>query len=103
MSENLSGDFLIHTVTCVAVVRARAVLRMQQKSRNSIRSHRAELGYCAKPRASRAHVCGCSECECSRIGVRDGGQGAHVPPKIRGKYFSGNYYVKFGHFRAKIM
>jgi len=25
------------------------------------------------------------------------------PPKIREKYFSGNYYVKFGHFRAKIV
>jgi len=27
-----------------------------------------------------------------------GGKGGHVPPKIRGKYFSDNYYVKFGHF-----
>jgi len=26
------------------------------------------------------------------------GQGGNVPPKIREKYFSGNYYVKFGHF-----
>ena len=26
-----------------------------------------------------------------------GGRG-HVPPKIREKYFSGNYSVKFGHF-----
>ena len=29
------------------------------------------------------------------IGVGDGGA------KIRGKYFSGNYYVKFGHFSGK--
>jgi len=39
------------------------------------------------------------------IGIGDGGRG-HVPPpkkKIPEKYFSGNYYVKFGHFRAKIM
>ena len=30
----------------------------------------------------------------------------HVPPpekKIREKYFSGNYYVKFGYFRANIV
>jgi len=25
----------------------------------------------------------------------------HMPPKIREKYFSGNYYVKFGHFSGK--
>jgi len=37
------------------------------------------------------------------IGAGDGGQGRHVPPKIRGKYFSGNFCVKFGHFRAKIV
>ena len=38
------------------------------------------------------------------IGVGDGGgQGSTCPSKIRGKYFSGNYYVKFGNFRAKIM
>jgi len=30
--------------------------------------------------------------------VGDGGQGGHVTPKIREKYFSGNYYVKFEHF-----
>jgi len=27
-----------------------------------------------------------------------GGRVGHVPPKIREKYFSGNYYVKFGNF-----
>jgi len=34
------------------------------------------------------------------IGVGDGGKGARAPlsPKIREKYFSGNHYVKFGHF-----
>jgi len=37
------------------------------------------------------------------IGVGDGGKGGTCPPKTRGKYFSGNYYVTFGHFRAKIM
>jgi len=35
------------------------------------------------------------------IGVGDGGQRGHVPPKIREKYFSGNYYVKFRHFSGK--
>jgi len=36
------------------------------------------------------------------IGVGDGRQGGHVPPpKIPEKYFSGNYYVKFGHFGGK--
>jgi len=30
-----------------------------------------------------------------------GGGGGHVTPKIREKYFSGNYYVKFGHFSGK--
>jgi len=35
------------------------------------------------------------------IGVEDGGQGGHVPPKIRKKYFSGNYYEKFGHSSGK--
>jgi len=34
------------------------------------------------------------------IGVGDGGRG-HVSPKIREKYFSGNYYVKFGHISGK--
>jgi len=34
-----------------------------------------------------------------RIGVGEGG--VHVPPKIREKYFSGNYYIKFGHFSGK--
>ena len=34
------------------------------------------------------------------IGVVDGGR-VHVPPKIRKKYFSGNYYVKFEHFSDK--
>jgi len=24
-----------------------------------------------------------------------------VPPKVREKYFSGNYYIKFGHFSGK--
>ena len=28
-------------------------------------------------------------------------RGGHVPPKIREKYFSGNYYVKLGHFVSK--
>jgi len=34
------------------------------------------------------------------IGVGDGGRGrvCTCPPKIREKYFSGTYYVKFGHF-----
>ena len=29
------------------------------------------------------------------------GQGGHVPPKIGENIFSGNYYVKFGHFSGK--
>jgi len=33
------------------------------------------------------------------IGVADGGRGARK--KNREKYFSGNYYVKFGHFSGK--
>jgi len=37
------------------------------------------------------------------IGVGDGGRGARAPLKFGKKYFSGNYYVKFGHFLAKIM
>ena len=32
------------------------------------------------------------------MGVGNEGAGGNVPPKIREKYFSGNYYVKFGHF-----
>jgi len=36
------------------------------------------------------------------IGVADGGQPPPPKKKIRKKYFSGNYYVKFWHFRAKI-
>ena len=33
---------------------------------------------------------------------RGGGGGSlRAPPKIRAKYFSGNYYVKFGHFSGK--
>jgi len=35
------------------------------------------------------------------IDVRDSGGRGHVPPKIREKYFSGNYYVKFWHFSDK--
>jgi len=41
------------------------------------------------------------------IGVGDGGQRGHVPPppppplKFGKIYFSGNYYVKFGHFSGK--
>ena len=39
---------------------------------------------------------------CSFLRRRRQGQGGHVPPpkkkKYSGKYFSGNYYVKFGHF-----
>ena len=31
------------------------------------------------------------------------GTGRARVPKIREKYFSGNYYVKFGHFSGKIM
>ena len=38
------------------------------------------------------------------IGVGDGGQGdTFSPPKLREKYFSGNYYVKFVHLSGKIM
>ena len=40
----------------------------------------------------------------SYIGVADwgGGRGARAPhPKFRGKYISGNYYVKFGYFSGK--
>ena len=39
------------------------------------------------------------------IGDRGAGGARAPPPKIRDKYFSANYYryVKFGHFRAKIM
>ena len=45
---------------------------------------------------------------CYEFTVRDrrrrrGGQEGHVPPIIGEKYFSDNYYVKFWHFRAKIM
>ena len=36
--------------------------------------------------------------ELKAIGVGDGGV---PPPKIRGNFFSDNFYVKFGHFRAK--
>jgi len=42
------------------------------------------------------------------IGVGDGGRGGGTCPppkkknKIREKYFSGNYHVKFGHFPAHI-
>jgi len=32
------------------------------------------------------------------IGVGDGGKGCTCPLKFGKKYFSGNYYVKFGHF-----
>jgi len=39
---------------------------------------------------------------CEHIGVGDGGRGARVPENS-GKCFSGNYFVKFGHFRAKII
>ena len=36
------------------------------------------------------------------IGVRERGRGARAPsPKNSGKYFSGNYYVKFAHFSGK--
>ena len=36
------------------------------------------------------------------IGVGDGGaKGARAPLKFGQKYFSGNYYVKFGHFSGK--
>jgi len=38
------------------------------------------------------------------IGVGDGGRGGTSPPQkknIEKKYFSGNYYVKFGHFSGK--
>jgi len=36
--------------------------------------------------------------------VGDGEQGASAPPpQNRGKYFSGNYYIKVGHFLGKIM
>jgi len=41
------------------------------------------------------------------MGVGDGGQRGHLPPKIREKYFSGKNHVKFEHFvnffRAYIM
>ena len=35
------------------------------------------------------------------IGIGYRGQGGHVPPKIGGTCFSGNYDVKFGHFSGK--
>jgi len=35
------------------------------------------------------------------MGVGDGRQGGHVPLEIQKKIFSGNYYVKFGHFSGK--
>jgi len=38
------------------------------------------------------------------IGVGDGEQGGHVPlskKNSRKKYFSGNYYLKSGHFSGK--
>jgi len=34
---------------------------------------------------------GLRRCALSHIGVGDGAAGGHVPPKIREKYFSGNY------------
>jgi len=40
---------------------------------------------------------------CICVGDGEAGRARAPPPKIRGKYFSGNYYVKFGHFLAKIM
>jgi len=33
--------------------------------------------------------------------ARDGDKGGTCPPKIREKYFWGNYYEKFGHFSGK--
>jgi len=36
-------------------------------------------------------------------GVGNREAGGTCPPKIREKFFSGNFYVKFGHFLAKIM
>jgi len=33
--------------------------------------------------------------------VGDGGREGTCPSEIRDKYFSGNYYVKFGHFSGK--
>ena len=37
------------------------------------------------------------------IGIGEGVRGARAPPqkKNSGKYFLGNYYVKFGHFGGK--
>jgi len=35
------------------------------------------------------------------IGVGDGGHGGRAPLKFGRKYFSANYYVKFGHFSSK--
>jgi len=35
------------------------------------------------------------------IGVGDGGREACAPLKLGKKYFSGNYYEKFGHFSGK--
>jgi len=35
------------------------------------------------------------------MGVGDEGAGARAPLKFGNKYFSGNYYVKFGHFSGK--
>ena len=39
------------------------------------------------------------------VGVGDWGRwgGGMYPPKVQEKYSSGNYYVKFGHFPAKIV
>ena len=47
-------------------------------------------------------LCCSKQCENHRRRKRGQGEGeGHVPPKIREKYFSGNYYVKFGHFSSK--
>ena len=35
------------------------------------------------------------------MGVEDGGRGARAPLKFGKIYFSGNYYVKFGHFTGQ--
>jgi len=55
------------------------------------------LGICLSPLSIFVGV----EVVCD-ICVGDGG-GTCAPPPIRKKLGGGNFYVKFGHFRAKIM
>jgi len=47
--------------------------------------------------------CGLPQQNVAPMGVGDGETGSRAPSKNREKYFSRNYYLQFGHLRAKIM